>query len=179
MELINTLLQDVCVVKSPAFYDNRGGFVKLFNKQASILENYEIKQVNFVQNKEKGIIRGLHYQSGNFAESKFFRVLKGRIQLAFIDLRNNELNHTKAATFILDSPDVGVLIPRGFATGYLTLEDDTDVLYYSDNIYEPSSEKGIRWNDPLFRLQWLNFNPDLSPKDKKWNDFTIDNQNLD
>lgn len=172
MEVINTLLNDVQVIKSPAFHDQRGGFVKLFNQQAPLLEQYQIKQVNFVQNKEKGILRGLHYQKGSFAESKLFRVLKGRIQLAFIDLRADALDHTKAATIILDQPDIGVLVPKGFATGYLTLEDDTDVLYYSDNIYEPTAEGGIRWDDPLFRIQWLTFNPDLSHKDRAWADFT-------
>lgn len=171
MEQIKTLLEDVQVIKSPAFFDQRGGFIKLFNQQASILEKYEIKQVNFVQNKEKGIIRGLHYQTGTFAESKFFRVLKGRIQLAFVDLRSAPFNNKKAGTFTLDSPDVGVLVPRGFATGYLTLEEDTEVLYYSDNIYEPSAEKGLRWDDPLFKIQWLSFKPDLSEKDKAWANF--------
>jgi dTDP-4-dehydrorhamnose 3,5-epimerase len=175
MEQINTLLEDVQVIKSPAFFDQRGGFIKLFNQQAPVLEKYEIKQVNFVQNKEKGILRGLHYQTGTFAESKFFRVLKGRIQLAFVDLRQAPFDHTKAGTFTLDSPDVGVLIPRGFATGYLTLEENTDVLYYSDNIYEPSAEQGLRWDDPLFKLQWLTFKPDLSQKDKAWADFKITN----
>lgn len=168
MEQINTLLADVSVIKSPAFFDQRGGFIKLFNQQASLLENYQIKQVNFVQNKEKGILRGLHYQTGEYAESKFFRVLKGSIQLAFVDLRTGPLNYKKASTIVLDAPDIGVLVPRGFATGYLTLEDHTDVLYYSDNIYMPSAEKGIRWNDPLFKIQWLAFNPDLSQKDRAW-----------
>jgi len=171
MEQINTLLEDIYVIKSPAFFDQRGGFIKLFNQQAPILEKYEIKQVNFVQNKKKDIIRGLHYQTGNFAESKFFRVLSGRIQLAFVDLRQAPFDYQKAGTFILDSPDVGVLIPRGFATGYLTLEENTNVLYYSDNVYEPSSEQGLRWDDPLFKLQWLTFKPDLSQKDKAWADF--------
>lgn len=172
MELINTLLDDVHVIKSPAFYDQRGGFVKLFNQQSALLDNYQIKQVNFVQNKEKNTIRGLHYQTGQFAESKFFRILRGRIQLAFIDLRDpSNADGTKAATIILDKPDIGVLVPRGFATGYLTLDDHTDVLYYSDNIYEPKSEKGIRWDDPLFKIQWLAFNPDLSQKDRNWSNF--------
>lgn len=173
MEQINTLLKDVQVIKSPAFFDERGGFIKLFNQQAPILENYEIKQVNFVQNKKKDLIRGLHYQTGTFAESKFFRVLSGRIQLAFVDLRQAPFDYKKAGTFILDRPDVGVLIPRGFATGYLTLEENTDVLYYSDNVYDPSSEKGLRWDDPLFKLQWLTFKPDLSQKDKAWADFKV------
>jgi len=172
MEVINTLLNDVQVVKSDALHDQRGSSIQLFHQQTPLLEPYQIKQVNFVQNKDRGILRGLHYQKGSFAESKFFRVLKGRIQLACIDLRADVLDHTKAATIILDQPDIGVLIPKGFATGYLTLEDNTDVLYYSDNVHEKTAEGGIRWDDPLFRIQWLTFNPDLSHQDRAWNNFT-------
>lgn len=171
MELLQTLLQDVYIIQSPAFYDQRGGFVKLFNQQADLLQNYNIKQVNFVQNNQKGILRGLHYQTDNFAESKFFRALKGSIQLAFVDLRHPVLGVENVATFILDKPNIGVLIPRGFATGYLTLADNTDVLYYSDNTYNPLSERGIRWNDPFFKIPWLASHPDLSSKDLDWADF--------
>ena len=63
------------------------------------------------------------------------------------------------------------MIPRGFAVGYLTLEEDTEVLYYSDNVFEASAQKGIRWDDPLFRIQWLTFNPDLSRQDSLWPNF--------
>lgn len=171
MNVIHTLLSDVQVIKSPAFVDDRGGFVKLFNQQDTLLQHYSIQQVNFVQNKQASILRGLHYQSGDWAESKFFRVIKGRIQLAFVDLRQAPFNPTKVGTFVLDKPEVGVLVPRGFATGYLTLEEDSDVLYYSDNVYHPSSERGLRWDDPLFNIPWLNRTPNLSKKDKAWADF--------
>ncbi|MCP4440190.1 MAG: dTDP-4-keto-6-deoxy-D-glucose epimerase [Aureispira sp.] len=171
MQVVNILLGDVKVLQSPNFQDQRGGFFKLFNGLDEHLKHYAIEQVNYVQNKQKGILRGLHYQKGDYAESKFFRALKGKIQLAFADLRPKSPTYLKATTFTLGQPDMGVLIPRGFATGYLTLEDDSDVLYYSDNIYKPETEGGIRWNDPKFKLQWLSFKPNLSAKDQNWSDF--------
>ena len=171
MKLIETLLSDVQIIRSNSFDDDRGGFIKLFNKDSTLFNNYKTEQINFVQNKKKGILRGLHYQIGEFSESKFFRVLKGSIQLAFADLRINSQTKDKSGTYILDTPDIAVLIPKGFATGYLTLKDNTEVLYCSDNIYHPLSEKGIRWNDPSFDFQWLDSNPELSQKDKTWKDY--------
>lgn len=171
MKIVNTILKEVKVLKSPSFQDQRGGFMKLFNGLDEQLKHYAIEQVNYVQNKQKDILRGLHYQKGEFAESKFFRALRGRVQLAFADLRPTSATYLEAATVILQQPDMGVLVPRGFATGYLTLEEDTDVLYYSDNIYNPDTEGGIRWNDSMFKIQWLSFNPSLSAKDENWSDF--------
>lgn len=168
MEAIQTLLNDVHVVQSPSFVDGRGGFMKLFNSASPLLQIYHIQQVNFVQNRHCNTLRGLHYQTGEWAESKFFRVLRGHIQLAFIDLRQGDYRPQYAETIMLNRPDVGVLIPRGFATGYLTLADHTDVLYYSDNSYHPAAEQGIRWNDPAFDIPWQTTHPDLSDKDAAW-----------
>ncbi len=168
MKIIQTLLSDVQVIQSPAFADQRGGFVKLFNHEAPALQQYQIQQVNFVQNKQAHILRGLHYQTGEWAESKFFRVVKGRIQLGVVDVRNETVQAASATTVVLERPDVGVLVPRGFATGYLTLEDDVDVLYFSDNYYRPEAEQGIRWNDPAAALDWQTTAPDLSDKDAAW-----------
>lgn len=166
MKTVQTLLDDVQVLQSPAFVDERGSFTKLFSQ--ATLPAYQIQQVNYVQNSRAGILRGLHYQKNEWAESKFFRVLRGRIQLAFVDVRHSLHSPAVAATFVLDRPDIGVLVPRGFATGYLTLVDDTDVLYYSDNAYHPSAEGGIRWDDPAFALPWQTTTPDLSDKDAAW-----------
>ncbi len=168
METIATLLSDVHVLQSPSFVDGRGGFVKLFHRNHPALHDYHIKQVNFVQNTRANILRGLHFQTGEWAESKFFRVLRGRIQLGFVDLRQGKHHKTMAETIVLDRPDRGVLIPRGFATGYLTLSENADVLYYSDNDYCPQAEGGLRWDDPAFELPWQTTMPDLSDKDTAW-----------
>lgn len=163
MKVIHTLLSTVQVIQSPAFVDHRGGFIKLFNQQDPLLKDYHIQQVNLVQNKQAHILRGLHYQTGKWAEAKFFRALKGSIQLGFV-----EVSTGKAATIVLDNPAIGVLVPRGFATGYLTLEPDSEVLYYSDNVYHPAAEKGILWKDPAFDLDWQTTHPNVSEKDAAW-----------
>lgn len=174
MEIIKILLDDVYVIKSPAFSDHRGGFTKLFHRSIPVLKKYQIEQINFVENKHKNILRGLHYQEGSFAESKFFRVLSGKTQLAFVDLRNPQKGVT-SETFVLDKPNIGLLIPKGFATGYLTLEANSTVLYYSDNQYQPIAEKGLRWNDPLLQIDWQCQQPELSEKDKQWPSFKPNN----
>lgn len=168
MKVINTLLSEVQIIQSPAFVDNRGGFVKLFNQQDALLKSYHIQQVNFVQNKQACILRGLHYQTGDWAEAKFFRATKGRIQLAFVDTRTGQAAADLAATVVLEQPDIGVLVPRGFATGYLTLSEDAEVLYFSDNVYHPAAERGIRWDDPAFALDWQTKRVDVSDKDAAW-----------
>ncbi len=174
MRIISKLLDDVYVIESPAFSDHRGGFTKLFHRSIPTLKKYQIEQINFVENKHKNILRGLHYQEGCFAESKFFRVLSGKVQLAFVDLRDPQKGPI-AESFVLDTPNIGLLIPKGFATGYLTIEPNSIVLYYSDNQYQPTAEKGLRWNDPLLKIDWQCRQPKLSEKDKQWSDFQPNN----
>lgn len=172
MERIAKLLADVWVLKSPNFSDPRGTFTKLFQQTAPDLQAFAIRQINYVENHEAGILRGLHYQRGEWAESKFFRALRGRVQLAIADLRPQSTTYGQSATYLLDQPSIGVLVPRGYATGYLVLEPHSDVLYYSDNDYQPTAEGGIRWNDPHFRIDWQTTESVvLSDKDQRWTDF--------
>lgn len=168
MKVIDKLLDEVYIIESPLFQDERGAFLKVFNNTITPLADYHIQQVNYVETVEKHTLRGLHYQKGEFAESKFFRVVKGKAQLAFVDVRVGSNTYLKAETVVLDSPSKGVLIPRGFATGYLSLEDNTIILYSSDNIYYPKSECGILWNDNKLGISWLVEYPILSEKDKNW-----------
>lgn len=168
MKIISTLLTDVQLIQSPAFVDERGSFVKFFNQEASLVQEYNIRQVNFVQNKQANILRGLHYQTGDWAEAKFFRVLRGSIQLGVVDARTGVASPDRASTIVLDRPDQGVLVPRGYATGYLTLSEEAEVLYFSDNVYHPQAEQGIRWDDPAFALDWQTKQPDVSEKDAAW-----------
>ena len=168
MKVIDTLLSDVQVIQSPAFVDHRGSFVKFFNQEDALLKHYHIQQVNFVPNNHANILRGMHYQTGEWAESKFFRVVRGIMQLGFVNIRTGKAAPELGATIVLDQPDIGVLVPRGYATGYLTLTDDTEVLCFCDNVYNISAEKGVRWNDPAFALDWQTDNPTTSDKDASW-----------
>lgn len=156
------------VLESPLFQDQRGAFLKVFNQVAIPLADFEVVQVNCVHTKEEGTLRGLHYQKGVHAEAKFFRVLYGKMQLAFVDMREDMPSYLQATTVVLEDPKMGVLVPRGFATGYCTLQPDTVVLYLSDNAYTPEAEAGVRWDDPKVGIDWAVKEPIVSDKDLQW-----------
>lgn len=163
-------LNEVKLISMPSFKDARGSFKKIFHSLPP-LENYHIKQINFVENNSAGILRGLHYQTEPYAEAKIFRVISGAIQLVYFDVRASSETYKKAATICLDDDTSAVLVPRGFATGYAVLRENSSVLYLSDNIYYPEEERGIRWNDPVLDIKWEVEYPLLSGKDKAWKDF--------
>ena len=151
------------------FVDSRGSFLKVFDAALPQLRGFCPQQVNHVRTADKHTLRGLHYQIGDFAEAKFFRVLSGAIQLAWVDLRKvDEEFRPLCGTAVLDKPETGILVPRGFATGYLTLEPNSEVLYLSDNAYTPEYECGLHWNDPRLGLNWLSRTPTVSDKDAAW-----------
>jgi len=150
------------VLSLPKFSDERGSFIKLFNRD-SFLNNFEIRQTNLVENANKGTFRGLHFQSAPYEEAKFFRVVRGAIQVVFFDITAQ-----KGYDYLLDRSETGILIPRGFATGYLVLQDNTTVIYFSDNEYQPEYEKGIHRNDERLECKWLLPITSTSEKDDKW-----------
>lgn len=155
----------------PHFSDDRGSFSKLFNKELAVLKSFEIRQLNFVNNPTKGIFRGLHYQNNEFAESKIFYAVKGSIELVTFCFAKEHSDYCKTSSFRLVS-GTSILVPRGFATGYLVLEDHSQVLYMSDKDYIPAAERGISWKDPI--LKWK-FPEELitSEKDKNWIPFEV------
>lgn len=154
---------------SQCFSDSRGTFLKVFDAASSEIREFRPQQINYVQTPQKNTLRGLHYQLDEYAESKIFRVIKGTIQLAWVDLRAvvSEIS-AHCGSVVLNKPTSAILVPRGFATGYLTLEPDTEVLYLSDNIYVPEYERGLRWDDPTLHLHWIHRAPAVSEKDSAW-----------
>lgn len=147
--------------------DSRGSFTKAFQKSGA-LADFDVQQVNFVTSNVKFTLRGMHYQHGEYSESKFFRVIAGSIQLGFVDVRGDSRTFASSGTITIDDPTVGVLVPRGFATGYLTLSAQTSVLYLSDRPYTPEAERGVRWDDPIGGLGWITDCPTVSDKDRSW-----------
>lgn len=167
------LFGDIKVCKGRHFNDDRGSFIKIYDKGLSFMESYNIQQVNFVVNHQKYILRGLHYQSGEAAESKIFRVISGSIQLGFVDVRQKIIGLRNNGSIIIDDPGFYVVLPQGYATGYCTMEENTQVLYFSDNAYSPENEKGIRYNDPGIQINWPMEKLIVSEKDLNWPDFKI------
>lgn len=171
MKLISEPLPDVALLESHLFEDERGSFLKVFNRLSDYTRAFSIQQINYVDTSEKHTLRGLHYQTGKAAEAKLFRVVSGKAQLAFIDLREQSRTYLESKSVILDKANKALLIPRGMATGYLTLAAHTRMLYLSDNDYTPNQERGIRWDDAVLNIKWLTDEPILSKKDLNWEDF--------
>lgn len=168
MKLLNKYPHGPFLLESNYFNDERGGFLKVFSSDNELLNKYTVRQINHVVSVEKHTLRGLHYQQGGAAESKIFRVVQGAAQVAFVDVRPASDSYLQATTVLLDHPKMAIAIPRGFATGYCTLSDNTTVLYTSDNDYNIKAEAGLLWNDPKLRINWMTKDPILSEKDKAW-----------
>ena len=167
MKLIDRI-GEALLLSSNYFEDARGVFLKVFNTDLEELSRYQIRQINYVVTQEQGTLRGLHYQKNDHAESKMFRILQGRVQLAFVDVRPGSPTYLQAFTHVLSNPREAVLIPRGFATGYCTLSEGVVMLYTADNDYHPQAEAGLLWNDPALAINWEVPEPILSEKDKGW-----------
>ena len=157
----------------PSVSDSRGSFIKIFHTSHSALQAFKPQQVNLVRSK-KAVLRGLHYQTGQYAEAKFFRALHGSIQLVCFCIDPAAADYKQGFSFVLSGPATGILVPRGYATGYLCLSEQAEVLYLSDNRYVLIAEKGIRWNDPALSVTWQSGKPLLSEKDQNWPDFDPD-----
>ena len=137
--------------------DERGYFARAwcrdeFEKRG--LET-EIAQVNLSGNRRRGTLRGMHFQVAPHEEVKVVRVVRGAIWDAVVDLRPDSPTFLEHAAVTLSAANRGALyVPRGFAHGFLTLEDDTEVLYQISNSYVPEAARTYRWDDPAFGIPW-------------------------
>lgn len=169
-----TKLQDCLRIKLERRGDERGFFARFFCLQEFSEAGYpiEIKQANDSLSAEEGTLRGMHYQFGDASETKIIRCLKGAIFDVVLDLRPNSNTYLKWEGFHLDAENRDMVrVPRGCAHGFLTLEPDTEVFYLVDNVYSPDNERGVRWNDPLFGIDWPIEPQVISDKDNAWADF--------
>jgi len=174
MRILKEIGAGVLLLETPVFSDDRGSFIKFADVRLNEIRPYEQRQLNYVVNNKRFTCRGLHYQRGEFSESKIFRILQGSVQLVLFNVDSTNPFYRSTYSLTIDHPKLAVWVPRGFATGYCTLADSTAVLYSSDNDYNPEAEAGIRWNDPLVRLDGLTADKLLiSEKDMNWPDFQL------
>ncbi len=131
-------------------------------------------QANISYNARRGTIRGLHYQVAPHQEAKLVRCVRGAIWDVIIDLRPESATYLEWFGIELTADNRRQLyIPKDFAHGYQTLVDDSEVFYHVSDFYSPSAERGIRWNDPQFSIEWPEpADPTISPKDRQWPDYT-------
>jgi dTDP-4-dehydrorhamnose 3,5-epimerase len=156
MEFKETVIQGVYIIEPRVFNDSRGYFFEAWKKQE--FED-KIGPVCFIQDNESkssyGVLRGLHYQKGEFSQAKLVRVIKGRVLDVAVDLRRQSPTFGQHVMVELsDENKRQFFIPRSFAHGFLVLSDEAIFTYKVDNVYAPQAEAGIRWNDPALGIEW-------------------------
>lgn len=174
MEFFETKLKGTYLIKPKVFQDERGFFLESWSEKVFAVQGIEVKfvQDNHSMSLKKGVLRGLHFQLPPMNQAKLVRVTQGKIYDVIIDLRKNSPTFGKWESFELSAENFQILfVPRGFAHGLVTLEDNTEVQYKADNFYSPECDSGIIWNDPDFAINWPVKNPILSEKDAKLQTF--------
>lgn len=157
MKFTETKLRGCFVLEPNVFNDDRGYFFESFNKERF---NKGIgNTVNFVQDNQsfssKGVIRALHYQTGEHAQAKLVRVLSGKVLDVAVDLRNSSPTFGEHISIVLSSENKKQLfIPRGFAHGFVVLSNIAEFYYKCDNYYNKPSEGGIIYSDPTLNIDW-------------------------
>lgn len=171
MEVISTAIPDVKVVIPKIFRDARGYFAETYNA-----ERYRAAgiTVDFVQDNEscsmRGVLRGLHWQAAPHTQAKLLRVVRGSIWDVAVDIRKDSPTFGEYVAETLSAENMHqFFIPRGFAHGFLVLEDDTIVSYKCDQFYAPESDRGMKFDDPAIGIQWPDLGVPLvlSEKDKR------------
>lgn len=162
------------LIHAKPYGDERGVFRRNFCEKEfaehGIVTN--VSQANISENRYKHTLRGFHYQGPPHGEGKTMTILKGRIYDIIVDLRKESDTYLKWVSLEL-TPDkrTSFHVPPGCANAFLTMEDDTLVHYYCSYPYTPEAERGIRYNDPLFKFDWPTEPEHISDKDASWPDF--------
>ena len=173
MELIDTGIEGLWVIRPKVFADPRGYFFESYNKE--IFAKNGLNMI-FVQDNQslshKGVLRGLHFQNPPFAQGKLVRVITGSVFDVAVDIRKDSPTYGKHFGAELTAENKMMMyIPEGFAHGFLTLEDNTIFSYKCTNFYNKASEDSIKWNDPEIGIKWNVEDPLLSEKDVSGKDF--------
>jgi dTDP-4-dehydrorhamnose 3,5-epimerase len=154
--------------------DSRGFFARTFCQRefAEHGLNPQLAQCSMSFSRCKGILRGMHMQWAPYEEAKLVRCTRGAIYDVIIDVRPASSSYCRwfGAELTRDNRRM-LYVPEGFAHGFLCLEDETEVFYQMSVAYQPGSERGLRWNDPAFAIQWPILDPILSEKDRAHPDF--------
>lgn len=169
-----TRIDGVYLVLADPIADDRGHFARLYStdefSEAGIV--FSPVQTSLSYNRRKLTLRGMHYTTE--PEAKLVRCTRGRIFDVAVDIRRNSSTFGRWCGFELDAvAGRGMYIPAGVAHGFLTMDDESDVLYQIDRIYRPGFDSGVRWNDPAFSISWPAEPAIIHPRDAAFPDFLI------
>ena len=170
-----TELKGAFTIALEKFTDVRGFFARTWSQQEflglGLDEN--LVECNISFNKQKGTLRGMHYQAEPHGQVKVVRCTRGAIFDVIIDLRPESSTFKRWVSIELSAENHRMLyVPRGFAHGFQTLRDNTEVLYQMSSYYEPESGRGVRWNDPAFGIDWPSVERIIIDRDQAYPDFT-------
>jgi dTDP-4-dehydrorhamnose 3,5-epimerase len=170
-----TKLRDSFIIEVERLEDDRGFFARGWCKRE--FESHalvsRLVQANMSLNKKKGTLRGMHYQIAPYEETKLVRCTRGSVYDVIIDLRPDSSTYKDWLAVKLSADNHRMLyVPEGFAHGYLTLEDDTEVFYHVSEFYTPTAERGVRYDDPAFDISWPLKVQVISDRDKRWPDYS-------
>ena len=169
-----TKLSGAYIIDVEKIEDERGFFARTFDKDefSKLGLESEFVQSSISVNNKKGTIRGMHYQIKPYEESKIVRCIKGRIFDVIIDLRTDSKTFKEWFSIELSGDNYKILyVPKGFAHGFQTLEDNTEVLYHMFQNFSPKHSAGFRWDDPTIDIKWPLKMTVISEKDRNLTDF--------
>jgi dTDP-4-dehydrorhamnose 3,5-epimerase len=156
VNVTKTSFEGLLIIEPKVFGDSRGFFFESYNRK-TFHENgivHEFLQDNQSRS-QRGVLRGLHFQSSPFSQTKLVRVLDGTIQDVVVDLRKEQPTFGKSYSIDLSFDNKKqLLVPKGFAHGFLVLSESADVLYKCDDYYHPEAEGGVRFDDIFFKIDW-------------------------
>jgi dTDP-4-dehydrorhamnose 3,5-epimerase len=176
MRFIETRLKGAFIIEPERLEDERGFFARTFCQKEFEAHglNPRLVQCNISYNKHKGTLRGMHYQVAPMAEAKLVSCTRGAIYDVIIDLRPESPTYCQWLAEELNAENHKMIyIPEGFAHGFQTLEDGTDVFYQMSEFYSPKHARGIRWNDSTFGIEWHERQRIISTKDKNYTNYII------
>lgn len=157
MHIEHLIIPDVKMLTPKKHSDHRGFFSEVYGRKALTTAGIDIEfvQDNHSLSSAKGTVRGLHFQTPPFAQDKLVRVVRGSVFDVAVDLRQSSPTYGKHVSIILSSEAWNqILVPIGFAHGFMTLEPDTEVIYKVSDCYAPDYDKGLLWNDPTLGIIW-------------------------
>ncbi|MBR3049870.1 MAG: dTDP-4-dehydrorhamnose 3,5-epimerase [Selenomonadaceae bacterium] len=170
MQITKTKLEGVLIIEPKVFGDARGWFMETWSarKFEAAGLNFNFLQDNQSYSAHRGTLRGLHYQTAPFAQAKLVRCTRGKLLDVAVDIREGSETFAKWVAVELTAENKKqLMIPRGFAHGFLTLTDDVEIQYKADNFYSPNCDGNIIWNDAEIKIDWP-FEPTiLADKDAK------------
>ena len=172
MRFTPTEIPDVILIEPEVHEDSRGFFFEFYSKEFFLKNGI---REEFVQDNHsrsmKGVLRGLHYQVAPKAQAKLVRVIRGEAFDVAVDIRKDSKTFGRAVWHLLSEANKKMLyIPKGFAHGFCSMKDHTELLYKVSDFYSPGHERGIRWNDPAIQIPWptLDTGYTFSEKDQRY-----------